>query len=728
MNELLFELGCEEIPARVVPEVLAHLKERAQKLPESHGLEVADVQVYGTPRRLALSVTGVADTTKRVKKELSGPPVRIAFDADGKVTKAGEAFAKTAGVPVDKLARKQTPKGEYLFAEVEEGGEEASKVLERFLHDLLATMPLPKSMRWGTEDVKFSRPVQWILAVLTSDKGSHTLPVKFGALEAGAISRGHRFMAPDPFNAARRADYLDKLRERFVIADPEERKKRVLEEARKAAKEAGGVLFYDPQGQFPPDPLAQQTYFDSLLEEVTFLCETPFGVFGTFKASALELPREVVLAAMRNHQRYFGVSDEHGNLKPAFVTIAASRVKDPALVRRGNERVLKARLSDATYFFVEDQKRKIFERTADLKTVTYHKKIGSSYEKVERVLRLSFAIAEALGEGMAPKPVLEEYLGKTPERHDFWLRLARAVALSKADLTTLMVGEFPELQGIVGAHYAQGGGEDPEVVTAIRDHYRPRSADDDPAQEKIAAIVAIADKLDTIVGIVAIGQVPSGSSDPFALRRSAIGVLRTLFAQGWRLDWNTLVQKAIDGLTTVKHKPEETAYKTAAFLADRFLNYLLPDTPGPQADAVRAVVAAGVHRPVEAKWRVEALDAFVKTTEFPVLAATLKRALNILKEEVSGDVDVGLLGNKAEKDLHQETKALADLKRSKLRTPTRGAYEEVLKALADLRPFVDHFFDAVMVMDKDPAVKANRLRLLRNVAALVRDIADFTKL
>jgi glycyl-tRNA synthetase beta chain len=522
------------------------------------------------------------------------------------------------------------------------------------------------------------------------------------------------------------------LRERHVIADPVERKKRVLEEARKAAKEAGGILYYDPTGSFPEDPIAKQTYFDGLLEEVTYLCETPFGVFGTFAASALELPREVVLAAMRNHQRYFGISDASGQLKPAFVTIAATRVKDPALVRRGNERVLKARLSDATYFFVEDQKRALADRTADLKTVTYHKKIGSSYEKVERVLRLSFAIAEALGKGTAPAPKLEDHLGKRSERNDFWFLLGRAVALTKADLTTLMVGEFPELQGIVGAHYGKRDGEAAEVLTAVRDHYRPRTADDAPPKDEIAAIVAIADKLDTIVGIIHIGQLPSGSSDPFALRRSAIGVLRTLLAQGWRLDWNVLVQKALDGFAGAPlkgaSKPEETLQKTHAFLADRFLNYLMPDKPGPAADAVRAVVSSGVLKPVEAQWRVEALTTFAQSSQFADVAATLKRVLNILKEEVPGDVDAALLTAPAEKTLHKETFALTEKKRDALRTPSKAAYEQVLKAIAELRPAVDTFFTDVMVMDKDPAIKANRLRLLRNVGALVRDIADFSKL
>ena len=732
MNELLFEIGCEEIPARVVPEVLAHFKDRAAKLSETHALDVQDVAVYGSPRRLCLSITGIGETTRRVKKELSGPPVRAAFDQEGKPTKAAEGFAKTAGVAVDKLARKQTPKGEYLFAEVEEGGEPAATVLQRFLNDLLANLPLPKSMRWGTEEVKFSRPVQWLLAVYTTDASSSVVPLTFGSLQAGSISRGHRFMASDPFTATRRQDYLEKLRERHVIADPVERKKRVLEEARKAAKEAGGILYYDPTGTFPEDPIAKQTYFDGLLEEVTYLCETPFGVFGTFAESALELPREVVLAAMRNHQRYFGISDASGQLKPAFVTIAASRVKDPALVRRGNERVLKARLSDATYFFVEDQKRALADRTADLKTVTYHKKIGSSYEKVERVLRLSFTIAEALGKGTAPSPKLEEHLGNRSERNDFWFLLGRAVALTKADLTTLMVGEFPELQGIVGAHYGKRDGEAPEVLTAVRDHYRPRTADDAPPKDEIAAIVAIADKLDTIVGIIHIGQLPSGSSDPFALRRSAIGVLRTLLAQGWRLDWSVLVQKALDGFAGAPlkgaSKPEETLQKTNAFLADRFLNYLMPDKPGPAADAVRAVVSAGVLRPVEAAWRVEALTNFAQSPQFADVAATLKRVLNILKEEVSGEVDAGMLTAPAEKNLHKETFALTEQKRDALRTPSKAAYEQVLKAIAELRPVVDTFFTDVMVMDKDPAIKTNRLRLLRNVGALVRDIADFSKL
>ncbi len=746
MNELLFEIGCEEIPARIVPEALAYLGARAEKLSAERGLPITgDVRVYGSPRRLALSITGLGDATARSKKELLGPSVKAAFDAEGKPTRAAEGFAKTVGVAPSALGRKTTPKGEYLFAEVEEGGTPAAAVLESFLNDVLAAMPFPKSMRWGDEDVKFSRPVQWLLAVFSGGGRAQVLPVKLGTLEAGCVSRGHRFMANDPFEARSREEYLARLRERFVIADPAERKQRVLEEARRAAKEAGGFLFYDVEGgaSFRDDPLTRDTYFTSLLDEVTHLCESPFGVYGTFERAALDLPREVVLAAMRNHQRYFAVCDAQGELLPAFVTIAASRVKDPAVVRRGNERVLKARLSDASYFFVADQKRSLAERVDDLKAVTYHKKIGTSYEKVERVQILAMEIAKAIGHVDPPRPSELDAYVRDPQVYQggFFGQLGRAVALSKADLTTLMVGEFPELQGIVGAHYAKRSGETAEVVLAIRDHYRPRSAEDAPAESELAAIVAIADKLDTIAGIVAIGQLPSGSSDPFALRRAALGILRTLFAREYDVQLDTLlasppagVHESMEDAINRAHQKINASYssevvsKIMSFLADRFLNYLLPDKPGRQADAVRAVVAAGVNNPLRAQRRVLALQSFVENEEFPALAETLKRAANILKEKVEGAVDAGLLEAAEEKKLHAELLVVAT-DCAKLRSAgTVAAYSGILAHVARLRIPVDEFFKAVMVMDKNPAVKQNRLRLLRDIVALTADIADFTKL
>jgi glycyl-tRNA synthetase beta chain len=714
MNELLFEIGCEEIPARLVAETLTYLQQRAAALADE--LPVGDVKTFGSPRRLTLSVTGIADATKRTKKELLGPSVKAAFDAEGKPTRAAEGFAKTTGIAADKLARKVTPKGEYLFAEVEEGGEAVKAVLERFLADVLVKIPFPKSMRWGSEDVRFSRPVQWLLAVLKTAKGSETLALSFGSLAAGNVSRGHRFMANETFQASSREDYVTKLRERFVIADPIERKERVLQEARRAAKDAGGFLYQDSEGgaHFQPDPLAQQTYFDGLLDEITFLCETPFGVYGTFDEKALELPREVILAAMRNHQRYFAVCDKDGQLKNAFVTIAASRVKDPALVRRGNERVLKARLADATYFFVEDQKRPLASRIDDLKTVTYHKKIGSSFDKVQRVEKLALAIAKALSKDLP--------------------NLSRAAQLAKADLTTLMVGEFPELQGTVGAHYAKIAGEQADVVSAISDHYRPRSADDAPASGDLSAVLAIADKLDTIVGIVAIGQLPTGSSDPFALRRAAIGVLRTIFERAYSLDLRALTEVALKGFEGSQMKAQPgTTDKVLAFLTDRFLNYSLPEKPGPKADVVRAVVAAGAENPLEAKNRISALEQFLEAGSLTELVAVVKRAANILKEPVTGDVEPGLLTHASEKDLFSAVQTISDAW-TKLEEKSAKSYLGYLQTMtgstagAPLQARLAGFFDGVMVMDKDEAVKNNRLRLLDRVVKLTGYIADFSKL
>ena len=652
----------------------------------------------------------------------------MAWNDKGEVSKAGEGFAKTCAVPVSALVRKETAKGEYAAATVESGGEESAPVITRFLDTLLTQIPFAKSMRWGNEEVRFSRPVQWLVAVLDGK----ILPVHFGTIHAQDKTRGHRFMANEPFAVTSLEQYSSVLKERFVIADQEARRAAVLDEARKAAKQAGGTLFCDggddsgstPRGE---SPLMVARYFTSLLDEVTQLCEFPFGVFGSFDESALALPREVILTTMRAHQRYFAVVDAKGTLLPRFVTIAATRAKDPALVRRGNERVLKARLNDATYFFQQDQKRTLLSRVSDLNSVTYHKKLGSSFAKVERALALAFKIAELLGKGPAPRPALLDYLqqdtGKdlSPHRGRFYPQLGRAMALAKADLTTLMVGEFPELQGFVGAEYARAAGGHADIAAAVAEHYMPRSAEDGEPQSELGAIISMADKLDTIDTIIGIGQAPTGSSDPFALRRAALGVIRILIDSGARRGWSLDLSKL--GLSD----------KTLAFIAERFTNHILPATPGSDANAVRAVVAAGFSSPAQALQRVRAVQTFAQQPEFAALAATLKRVLNILKDkstgsmlEVTGAVVPALFAHANEGALYNETQKALELKRAQ---PHSGAgYINVLTRVAAVQPVVDQFFEAVMVMDKNESIKINRMRMLRDVAALTSDIADFDKL
>ncbi len=692
MSELLFEIGCEELPERAVRDALTFIQSEGEKLAEQLGTKEKPT-VQGSPRRLFMALSAVPALTPKSSYVKVGPPASRAWDADGKPTPMNVSFTASVGLDVSKAYKHETPKGLYVAVTVEAGGEDTALVATKFLEQTLGAFPFSKSMRWGSQEVKFARPVQWLMATL----GGKVLPLKFGALQAKNLTRGHRFMANEPFAVTGLKQYQDSLLDRHVIVDPVARRAAVLAEARKAAKEAGGHLFADT-ATFPEltkQPLIVDRYFDSLLDEVTELCEQPFGVFGEFDKDALKLPREVVLTTMRAHQRYFAIVDDKGVLLPRFVTIAATRVKDPALVRRGNERVLKARLNDASYFFTEDQKRPLASRLEDLKHVTYHKKIGTSFEKVERTKLLAEKIAAAVGE-------------------NFGANLGRAVDLSKADLTTLMVGEFPELQGSIGADYARSAGENEAVVNAISEHYMPRSAEDGLPASTLGAVVALADKLDTLEGIIKIGQAPGGSSDPFALRRAALGVIRILEERKWSLDLQTL------GLSP----------KTLDFIGERFSNWQIKEQLGVNADSVRAVMATGFTNPELSRQRIMAVRSFAQNPEFDALKATLKRVINIIKDKKTGALlkveglpQVALFQAEAEGKLHHATQEVADFKAKNPRS-----FEKILQRVGEMRPVVDKFFDDVMVNDKDESVKINRQRLLLQVAALTSDIADFEKL
>lgn len=744
--DALFEIGCEEIPSRMVDVALRHFEQAAGKLSEDYQLPVAKFRAIGSPRRLSLLLSGIPAVTPKQSVEKLGPAARAAFDAEGKPTKAALGFAKGLNIDPDKLIRKTTDKGEYVAAVVETGGVDATEVLTKFFASLLTTIPFAKSMRWGSEEVRFNRPVQWLVAVLFDGKNVKTLPVTFGELTAQHSSRGHRFMANEPFSPMSQEDYIAKLRERHVLVEQSERRTRVVEEAQRAAKDVGGFIFASADApKLGVTPLIENTFYSGLVDEVTNLCEWPFGVVGSFDKSALELPREVVLSTMRGHQRYFAVVNDKGELMPNFVTIAATKVNDMALVRRGNERVLKARLNDAYYFFNEDQKRTLASRVPELQAVTYHKKLGSSWSKVERTLQLAFSIADAVGKSVDTIPALEAVLTSTTREGDFASELARSVVLSKADLVSLMVGEFPELQGLVGAHYGKKEGEPAAVCSAIAEHYWPRSAEDGLPTTDVGAIVSLADKLDTIVGIIGIGQPPSGSSDPFALRRAALGVLRILLDRKWTLSLVPIVDKAVALLvtSTEKQKADGKIHKNVeidknaaalvrAFIADRLLNFLLPAQPGVAANAVRAAIGAEAPEqltsPVLAAARAQALTQFSSASEFEPLMTALKRAVNISKQKTDGDIDPSKFAHDSEKNLLAAINAAYQQKLEAQRSASAEGYLVALRAAASVRPAVDAFFDAVMVMDKDPAIKSNRLRLLQKVAGLVSDIADIEKL
>lgn len=726
--ELLFEIGCEELPARFVPGALDHLRARAATLPVELGLPIAgDVAVFGTPRRLCLSVVGLPSETLRSQKEVVGPALRAAYDASGQPSKACLGFAKSVGLAPEQLQKRTLPKGEYLVAVVDQGGEPTAQVLQRFLLETLSSMPLGKSMRWEGSGARFFRPIRWLVAVLGGNGPAHTIALEYAGLRASDSTRGHRFMAPGALVVGSRSEYSAKLSGSFVIADIADRRVAALNAARGAAAEAGGFLLFDPETtQQATDALAAQQFFHGLLEEVTNLCEWPVGVHGHFDAAALSLPRELLLTAMRQHQRYFAVCDRDGRLLPAFVSIAATRVSDPELVRRGNARVLKARLADASYFMTQDLSRPLASRVAELKSVVYHKKLGSSYAKSERALQLSWAVAQHLGLAQGEPQPLEQYLNAPALS-----KLGRAAALAKADLTTLTVGEFPELQGVIGAHLARAQGEDPEVASSIADHYRPRAAEDGLPESELGALVAIGDKLDTLVGIMAVGPMPTGSSDPFALRRNALGVVRILVEREWSLPLSDIVRAhaARFGSSIIApEKVDAVVQRTVEYIAERFVQQQLSKETGRAATIVRAVAAVGLGDPLLASYRIQALQRFATGPDFEALCTTVTRVINILKDSPEGDVQPALLQDGPERALHTETLRISTLRSQEAQRPSVDVYLQQLRVVSELVPFVNAFFDGAMIMTDDLPVRANRQRLLRNVARLVSDLADFSLL
>jgi glycyl-tRNA synthetase beta chain len=648
------------------------------------------VRSVGTPRRLAVWARDVAPRQADARSEAFGPPVAQAFDAEGKPTAAAIGFARSQGVDVSALVRAQTPKGERVSVTKVEKGKKAEQVLPALLERLVQGIRFRKSMRSRWDDVTFARPVRWMVAL----HGGRPLKVRFGEVASGKVTYGHRFKAPKAIALkGTPEDYVAKLRKAFVIVDPAERRALVEKEVARAAKAAGGKALDNP----------------GLVDEVTFLVELPTGIAGEFEKQNLELPREVVISEMRSHQRYFAVVDGAGRLKNRFVAIAGTPVKDAKVARRGYERVLRSRLADARFFFEEDRKRKLADRVEALGRRTYQAKLGSELERTRRVGEVAGALARALGkEELAPD-------------------LAEVARLAKADLTAGMVGEFPELQGIMGAHYARLEGLPDEIADAIEDHYKPIGASEEMPRGDLGALVGLADRLHQLVGIVGVGEKATGAADPFGLRRAAIGILRILLARGYHLSLGGAVQATLDALSGVKLAQDRKVVgdQVVEFLRGRLKAQWSEEFP---SDLVEAVLSAGFDDVVDARKRLEALAEVKTRPDFVPLAVAFKRVANI-QEKAGGPgaarVDPALLRDDAERTL------LAELERVEAEAQTlreRRNYPAVLRNVATLEPAVARFFDDVLVMAEEPALRANRLGLMRRVASLFSDLADFRKI
>lgn len=685
MSELLLEIGTEEIPSGFIPKALEEMKVFLEKEFQSHRIVYKEIKAMGTPRRLVVAAMGVAPAQEGRFTEILGPAKRIAFNEEGQPTKAALGFARSQGIGVTELQIVNTDKGEYVCLRKEEKGEETLHLLPSILPRLISSISFPKSMRWMDLENTFARPIHWILCLFDGV----VVPFQIGNVSSANLSRGHRFMAPGSFQVKDLAEYLRRLKNSFVIVNPEERKELILAELNKAASEVSGHILPD----------------DELLEIVTYLVEYPMAIRGSFSKEFLSLPREVLISAMREHQRYFSIIDLPGSLMPFFVTISNTRPKDPDVVARGNERVLQARLSDAKFFFVEDRKVPLIERLQGLKKVVYHSKLGTSYEKVMRISNLA------------------EYL---TERIDPSLRkiVQRASLLCKADLITGMVGEFPSLQGVMGRVYARLSGEEEEVALAIYEHYLPTAAGGTLPSSHPGAILSLADKLDTIVGCFGVGLIPTGTSDPYALRRQTLGVIHIILDKRYLLSLNNLLQRSLDLLSEkIERPPQEIKKDVLEFFKGRLQTLL--NSKGLSPDVVEAAQAVGFDDIVDLQERAQALHNLRREPDFASLAIAFKRVVNISKDHIPGKIDPKWFENDAEGKLFE---AYQTVGKKALEKIAQKDYPLALRDLSKLRQPVDEFFNGVLVMAEDEKTRTNRLSLLSDISQLFFKIGDFSKI
>lgn len=688
-KDFLLEIGVEEMPARFLDPALAELKQLATDALSEQRLRFREVRTYGTPRRLTLYVAGLAAVQAALEKEIKGPAARVAFNPDGLPSKAAVGFARSQGVAVESLVKKPVGQVEYVFAVKREAGREAAAVLAELAPALIAGLHFPKPMRWGELEIRFARPIRWIVALL----GSDVVPFTFAGHRAGRTTTGHRFLSGQPFALADATQYLTAMRGAYVMVDQRERRAEIRRQVEMLAAAEGGVIEKD----------------EDLLGEVTNLVEYPTALAGSFSPDYLALPKEVLVTLMREHQRYFPVARAGGGLLPKFIAVRNGGAEHLDIVRAGNEKVLRARLADADFFFREDLKTPLVEKVPALKKIVFQESLGSIYDKVVRVSAVAEYLADALEISERDKKCV-----------------LRAAYLAKADLVTNMVYEFPELQGIMGREYAVRSGEKPDVAAAIFEHYLPRFAGDDLARTRPGQILSIADKIDNIVGCFAIGIQPSGSQDPYALRRQALGISHMLLDGEIDLSLTALITSAYqcyEGKVQLKLSLAEVIEQVAEFFKQRLKGIL--EERGFAYDTVEAVLASGYDRFSDVLIRVQALAELRPDPAFGDLLQAFVRAHNLSKNTQTEQVDQSLLTDPAEIELYHCLRRVQDKSPDYL---VSRNYRAWLADIAALQAPVDRFFNAVMVMVEDAPVRANRLALLRSLAAQVKQVADLSKI
>lgn len=689
MSELLFEIGTEEIPAGYIQPALDALAAGAARKLEDLNLGFDFIRTLGTPRRLTLAIRAVQAQQEDRRQEHIGPSKKAGFDADGCLTQAAIGFARSRGIQPEQLQVISTAKGEYLMAVEDVKGQKTMALLPALLESLVHELVFPKSMRWADCSMTFARPIQWLLALYDGK----VVPVALEGVQAGNTTRGHRFMAPEPFAVNNLATYLDGLRERFVLADPVQRRALVVEAVKQAVDTYGG------------NNGARPVLEEELVDTVTNLVEWPYGICGHFDGKFLQLPQETLVTSMREHQKYFPVTGADGNLLPLFVAVNNTEVKDVQLAASGHERVLRARLEDGLFFFNEDRKRSLIHRCAELDGIVFHNRLGTMKEKSERITALAGVLADRI------IPDLRE-------------EVTRAARLAKADLLTAMVGEFPSLQGIMGRVYALQDGEKAEVALAIQEHYQPLRAGGKPPSSLIGAVVGLADRMDTLVGCFAIGEKPTGNKDAFGLRRQAIGLLSIIRSLNISLSIRDTAEAALQGYAGgIANAADNTVAEVVAFIRLRFENEQI--ARGLSQELVEAATSVGFDDPVDCLARIDALEQLRSQESFRVLAGSFKRIRNIVKSNTATEVKPALLNDPAEQRLFT---AFEEVRNKTLPLLAKRSYRAALDAMLTMKEPVDHFFDKVLVMADDQAVRQNRLNLLTALGELVLQVGDISRM
>ena len=679
---LIFEIGTEEVPARFLPDAMVQLKENAERLFADYRLRFGTLKTFATPRRLSL-IAEVERSQTAVQKEVWGPPENVSFDKEGRPTKAAEAFAKSHGIEISDISVREKGKGRYVVATVTESSRKTSEVLPEIMPKLLEALHFPKAMRWGDGSFRFVRPIHWILCIYDNQK----VHFEIEGINSGNITRGHRFLSPASFEIKDAKSYINLLRNNFVIIDPAERKKIIEEGARKLASSVNASVIED----------------EGLLNHITFLVECPVPVLGGFSPDYLDLPKELLITVMKDHQKYFALENGSGSLANYFVVVSNTRQENAETVRKGAERVIKARFEDARFYYEDDKKVTLMKRLEGLKKVVFHDRLGSTHDKSIRVASIADFLADRC----------------RPSRKD---EIHTAALLSKADLISGVVREFPELQGIMGGYYAQNEEYKKEIVQAIREQYLPGYSGDSLPQSHTGAIISLADKLDNIASFFMLGLVPTGTEDPFALRRQTIGTILILIDKKYDITLDELIDAAL--------KPYSIGDRVSVinsivrFFEQRFDPIF--QSAGYSADMISAVIPFVRSMPFHLiKDRLEALSKLMQDADSERFLLIVKRINNIAPKTAVPPINMALLTQDEEKSLHFAIVTAAPQIASVLK---KNEPTEAIRILMKLREPVNLFFDKVLIMDKDEAIKQNRLALIKTIQSIGLQIADFSKL